>query len=61
MLRPETNPIEVTVRSARKAYDIIKDMNVSFRQESSNVFLVPDSDEWNDVMEMFEEQNIELL
>lgn len=61
MRATETNPIEVSVRDAREAFQIIDDMGVTFFPDGTNVYIVPDPDEWNAVMEAFEEQGIELL
>lgn len=54
------NTIEVSVRDARLAYDLISDTNITFTQDSTNEFAMQDEDEWNEVMEIFEENGVEI-
>jgi len=56
-----TEIIEVAVSSAQRAQDILHDLGVDFTQPSTTEFVVDDEDEWNDAMEEFENQGIELV
>lgn len=54
------NPIEVTVRDARKAIDLLRGSSISFEQDGSTIFILENEEDWNSTMELFEDNNIEL-
>ena len=55
------NPIEVSIRDAQKAFSIAQDSKISFLMPSTTEFVVSSEDDWNDLMERFEEQQVEIL
>lgn len=55
------NPIKVSVMSVTKAQNIIEYMGFQFATPATNVFQLFDMDEWNDIMELFEENEIDIL
>jgi len=60
MKEKDTDPIVVSIRDAKRARYIIDDMNVDYFMPASNVFVIPDFDEWDSVVVEFENQEIEL-
>jgi len=60
MVATNLNPIEVSVRDAKAAHELLNDAGFSFENDGSTIFIFTDDEQWNDCMELFENNNIEL-
>lgn len=53
--------IEVSVRDAKFAFDVLRDNNLAFSQDYSNEFMFKEQDDYDKAIEVFEENIIEIL